>query len=311
MSDTIEVISVNVSEETGTIKRPVSEAVIDRRGLVGDAHAGTGNRLVSLLAQESIRRFVPVIGRELSPGEFAENLTTRNLEYDQVALLDRFRIGAIELEVTQIGKECHGNGCAIYRDVGRCVMPREGIFCRVLSGGPVRAGDSIAHTLRRLRFKIITVSDRASRGEYQDRSGPRVRELVEGYLPGKHWRVEIDTGIVPDDAQALRAELREARQANYDVIITTGGTGVGPRDVTPDVVAGECDKLIPGIMEHIRAKYGATNSAALLSRSVAGLLGSTLVYSLPGSVKAVEEYMPEILKSLGHLILMVHAVDAH
>lgn len=310
-SEAMKVVSVNVSEKKGTVKHPVAEAMIDQRGLVGDAHAGTTNRLVSLLARESIEGFVPVIGRALSPGEFAENLTTCNLDQSKVAPLDRFQIGAIELEVTQIGKKCHGDRCAIYREVGRCVMPQEGIFCRVISGGTVRAGDIIRHMPRQLRFKIITVSDRASRGEYEDRSGPRIKELIEESMPDKRWHIEIDASVVPDDPGILRQELRSARSVAYDVVITTGGTGVGPRDVTPDVVADECDKLIPGIMEYIRMKYGAKSPTALLSRSVAGVLGDTLVYSLPGSVKAVEEYMNEILESLGHLVLMVHAVDAH
>ncbi len=164
---------------------------------------------------------------------------------------------------------------------------------------------------RRLKCKIITVSDRASRGEYEDRSGPRVKQLIEEFAEGKGWEVQCVSAIIPDDPEMLRQELRAARDALYDVVVTTGGTGVGPRDITPDVVAGECDKLIPGIMEHVRMKYGSENPAALLSRCVAGVCGKTVIYCLPGSVKAVEEYVTEILKSLEHLILMIHAVDTH
>ena len=311
MPEGITVVSVNISEEKGTIKQPVPEIIIDERGIVGDAHAGTTNRFVSLLSQESIDRFAAEIGREISPGEFAENLTTRNLDHSEVILLDRLKVADVELEVTQIGKKCHGEFCAIYREVGRCVMPKEGVFCRVISGGTVRAGDPVSHLPRRLRFKIVTVSDRASRGEYADRSGPRVRDLVDEFMRDKPWRVKIDIVVVPDDAEKVRGELHNAAGSGYDVLITTGGTGVGPRDITTDVVARECDKLIPGIMEHIRLKYGADHPAALLSRSVAGVLGEMLIYSLPGSVKAVEEYMSEILKSLEHLVLMVHAIDTH
>ena len=309
-SETMTVVSVNISEKKGTIKHPVPEIEIDENGILGDAHVGMTNRLVSLLSGESIERFEAVLGRGIAPGEFAENLTTTNLDHTKITLLDRLKIGGVELEVSQIGKECHGEGCAIFRDVGRCVMPKEGIFCRVIRGGTVRAGDTMDHLPWRLRCKIITVSDRASRGEYQDRSGPRVRQLIEEYATNRHWNIEIDHTIVPDEAPMLREELQNARKASYDVVIMTGGTGVGPRDVTPDVVTGECDKLIPGVMEHIRMKYGSEKPAALLSRSVAGVLGDTLIYSLPGSVKAVEEYMSEILKTLGHLVLMIHAIDA-
>ena len=115
----------------------------------------------------------------------------------------------------------------------------------------------------------------------------------------------------PDEPEILIRELSAAREAVCDVIITTGGTGVGARDITPDVVAKECDKLIPGIMEHIRTKYGAQNPSALLSRGVAGVFGRSLVFTLPGSVKAVEEYTGEIFKTLEHLVLMLHGLDVH
>ncbi len=310
-SETMQIVSVNISEQKGTVKHPVPEAEIDEHGVIGDAHAGTTNRLVSLLGQESIEGFAAVLGRSIAPGEFAENLTVRGLDHSQVAILDRFRTDQVELEVTQIGKACHGESCAIYREVGRCIMPKEGVFCRVVRGGPVKPGEGLTHTPRKLLLKIITVSDRASRGEYEDRSGPRVEELFAEFLREKRWQHQVHRSIIPDDPDKLRAELRSARDVGYDVIVTTGGTGVGPRDMTPDVVAGECSKLIPGVMEQIRLKFGAENPRALLSRGVAGVLGAGVVYTLPGSVTAVEEYTPEIFGSLEHLLFMLRGVDAH
>jgi molybdenum cofactor synthesis domain-containing protein len=309
--DAIEVVSVNISEEKGTVKHPVPEITIVDTGIVADAHAGMPNREVSLLARESAERFSREIGRDVAFGEFAENITTRGLDMREVYLLDRLRIGEVELEVTQIGKKCHGENCAIFREVGRCVMPKEGIFCRVIRGGVVKAGDPLTHTARALRCRIITLSDRASRGEYEDRSGPRVKKLLEEFMRDKRWHLDIETGVIPDDSETLVRELRAAREAACDLMITTGGTGVGPRDITPDVVAKACDKLIPGIMEHIRTKYGADKPAALLSRGVAGVIGRGLVFTLPGSVKAVEEYMVEILKTLEHLVWMLRGLDVH
>jgi molybdenum cofactor synthesis domain-containing protein len=310
-SEAIHIVSVNISEEKGTIKHPVSKVVLDEKGIIGDAHAGTTNRLVSLLAQESVERFAQEIGRDMEHGEFAENITTRGLNMGDVWLLDRFRIGDVELEVTQIGKKCHGDNCAIFREVGRCVMPKEGIFCRVLQGGELTPGDSVDYMPRQLRVQVVTLSDRASRGEYRDRSGARVRDRVQDFLRDKKWHSHIDTTVIPDDADMLSGELHRLRDLKWDVVFTTGGTGVGPRDITPDVVMRESDRVIPGIMEQIRIKYGAANPNALLSRSVAGVMGSTLVFTLPGSVKAVEEYLDEILKVLEHLMLMLHGLDAH
>ena len=130
MSNKGRIISVNISEEKGTIKKPVPEILIDKNGVVSDAHAGSWHRQVSLLSQDDIDCFSKEIGREIAPGEFAENITISGIDLNRVAVLDRFRISDVELEVTQIGKECHGDSCAIFQQVGKCVMPKKGLFCR-------------------------------------------------------------------------------------------------------------------------------------------------------------------------------------
>jgi molybdenum cofactor synthesis domain-containing protein len=311
VTDRIEVLSVNLSEEKGTIKHPVPRIEIDARGVVGDAHAADWARQVSMLSQERIDAFAREVNRPIAPGEFAENLTVRGIDLREVAPLDRFRIGEVELEVTQIGKACHGDTCAIFREVGDCLMPKEGIFCRVLHGGAVAPGAIVEYRPRTLRFHVITLSDRAAAGEYADRSGPRIRELLTEHFAGSRWRIAIESAIVPDDADRLRAIIQEACASEVDVIFTTGGTGVGPRDIAPEAVAALCHKTLPGIMEHIRVKYGAQKSTALLSRGIAGVIGRTQIYTLPGSVKAVQEYLCEILRTLEHVLFMLHGIDVH
>jgi molybdenum cofactor synthesis domain-containing protein len=311
MSRDLEVISVNVSKSKGTIKRPVERITIDLSGVVGDAHAGPWQRQVSLLSQESIERFSEKMGRKIMPGEFAENLTVAGLDFAAVAVLDRFRFGGVELEVAQIGKRCHGARCAIFQEVGQCVMPAEGIFARVVRGGQLAPGDRGQHLPRPLSFLILTLSDWAAAGVYEDRSGPRVVELLQNWLSGRRWHGLLEAKILPDDAGRLREEIQRAKSAGVDVIVTTGGTGLGPRDITPETAAALCDKLIPGIMENIRMKFGSSEANALLSRSIAGVAGNTQIYTLPGSIRAVEEYLGEILKTLEHAILMLHGLDAH
>lgn len=158
---------------------------------------------------------------------------------------------------------------------------------------------------------IIALSDRAAAGEYVDRSGPRIRELLEQFLSGRGIVASIEQRLLPDDAQQLRDEILRGLQQGIDAIFTTGGTGVGPRDVTPDTVAPLCDRLLPGIMEHIRAKYGAGNPRARLSRAIAGVAGRTQIYTLPGRVRAVEEYLPEILATLEHVADVLRGADVH
>ena len=162
----------------------------------------------------------------------------------------------------------------------------------------------------KLEVLIITLSDRASKGEYKDLSGPRIKEILSEYLSSIDWEHNISINLIPDDANTLRALLKNAG-SYYNIIITTGGTGIGPRDITVETVAPLLTKEIPGIMEYIRVKYGADKPSALLSRGVAGLMDKSLVYTLPGSVRAVEEYMAEILKTLRHTIYMQYGIDTH
>jgi len=308
---TITVKSVNISEKKGTIKKPVDEIELNAKGVKDDAHAGHWNRQVSLLAKESVEKFEKEAGRKITYGEFAENITTEGITLYETSPLDRIIIGDTELEVTQIGKKCHGTSCAIFAEVGNCVMPKEGIFARVIKPGKISAGMTGEYYPKVYKVEVITLSDRASRGEYEDRSGPRIIELVSTFFEDSNRKVEIEHTIIPDDPEALRLLLDRAEDEKADIVFTTGGTGIGPRDFTPDVVKDMLDKEIPGVMEAIRMKYGAEKPNALLSRSVAGVIGETLVYTLPGSVRAVNEYLEEIFKTLVHLIYMLHGLDTH
>lgn len=307
----IKVLSVNISKKKGIIKKPVDVIELNGHGVEGDAHSGPWHRQVSLLGKESFAKFSVEAKRVVKYGEFAENITTEGILLYETTPLDRLEIGEVELEITQIGKKCHGSGCAIFNEVGSCVMPKEGIFARVLKHGSIKAGDEVIYKPKVYKIQVITLSDRAYKGEYEDRSGPRVIELVKQFFDEKSNQYDIEHTIIPDDPQALRVLLERAEDEAVDVVFTTGGTGIGPRDFTPDVVLDLLDKEIPGIMESIRLKYGAEKPNALLSRGVAGVIGETLVYAMPGSVKAVNEYMEEILKTLRHLFYMLHELDAH
>jgi len=116
--------------------------------------------------------------------------------------------------------------------------------------------------------------------------------------------------LIPDDPGKLD-ELVKSASDDCDLIFTTGGTGIGPRDITVEVVRPLLSKEIPGIMEYIRVKYGTEKPNALLSRGIAGITGKSLIYTLPGSVKAVDEYMSEILRTVKHTLLMLHGIDSH
>lgn len=142
-SENAKIISVNISTKKGTRKKPVGYArILLDHGIDGDAHAAQWHRQVSLLAKESIDKMT-AMGLKVGPGDFAENLTTQGVDLLALPIGSRLRIGLdIVLEVTQIGKECHTR-CAIYRQAGDCVMPKEGIFAKVINGGIVNTDDRV------------------------------------------------------------------------------------------------------------------------------------------------------------------------
>jgi MOSC domain-containing protein YiiM len=134
--------AVCISKNKGERKTPVNEVELrSGHGIVGDAHAGDWHRQVSLLAKESIAK-MKALGLDVTNGDFAENLTTEGIDLPGLPVGAQLKIGEALLEITQIGKECH-NRCAIYHQAGDCVMPKEGIFARVLNGGRIQPGDCI------------------------------------------------------------------------------------------------------------------------------------------------------------------------
>lgn len=137
------VVSINISSEKGVPKEQVEKGYFEKNhGLVGDAHAGEWHRQVSLLANESIDKMKASGVEGLEPGKFAENITTEGIKLHALPIGTRIQIGDVVLEVTQIGKECH-NGCAIRKITGDCIMPREGIFAKVIVPGWIRKEDEI------------------------------------------------------------------------------------------------------------------------------------------------------------------------
>lgn len=135
--------AVNISQRRGTIKKPVPSARLRaRHGIIGDSHAGDWHRQISLLAQESIDKMTALGVEGLDPGKFAENITTEGICLHTLPVGTQLRLGCCLVEVTQIGKKCHQE-CEIFRKIGTCIMPQEGIFVKVLREGVIHPGDSI------------------------------------------------------------------------------------------------------------------------------------------------------------------------
>ena len=291
------VIAVCISEKKGTVKKDIGCCkILADYGLEGDAHAGSA-RQVSLLSAEKVEAFRKKTGGvvELPPGVFGENLLIEGFDFKCYPIGSRFQIGEVLLELTQIGKTCH-TGCEIAQKTGECIMPREGVFARVLAGGEVCAGDAVSMVRLPFHAAILTASDRAFRGERKDLSGPRIAEILteEGYEV-------IAQEVLSDDEEGLsEALIRLCDEKQPDVIFTTGGTGLSPRDHMPEATKKVAERDVPGIAEAIRAYSMRITPNAMLSRAVSVTRGKTLIINLPGSPKAVAECLEFVLPVLLH-----------
>ena len=308
-SDKIKILSVNISEKKGTVKIPQKSIELNEHGVKGDAHSGKWHRQVSLLAKESIDKFSRESGRQIKYGEFAENITTEGILLHKLNPMDLLMNEEIELMVTQIGKKCHGDNCNIFKEVGNCVMPKEGIFAKVIKGGKVKKGDTFKLVQKVIKCAIIVLSDRASIGEYKDKSGTLLKIELEKFFQSIKYPVNTIINVIPDEEQILRETVYDLLNNGIDIIFTSGGTGIGPRDITPEVIDPILEKEIPGIMDAVRLKFGTNYPNSLISRSKAGIVKQTLVFTLPGSPKAVIEYFNELKKLIYHLLLMVRGLN--
>ena len=291
-----EIKAICMSEKKGTNKRPVEEALfITEHGLKGDAHAGDWHRQVSFLALEEIEDFRRR-GGAVEFGDFGENIVAEGIAFHQLPAGTRLKAGEVFFEITQIGKKCHSH-CEIFRQVGDCLMPRKGVFGRVLHGGRLKAGDTLTITEEKLPLEaaVITASDKGARGEREDKSGDKAEAMLKeaGYA-------KVHRALLPDEKEELAAKMREFADLGIALILTTGGTGFSPRDVTPEATLAVCERLAPGIPEAMRALSLKITPRAMLSRAAAGIHKRSLIVNLPGSPKAVEECLGFILPSLAH-----------
>lgn len=293
------IVAICISSARGTQKQPVDSArLVEDWGVEKDAHGGNWHRQVSLLSADKIAAF-NARGADVKPGAFGENLVVEGFDFRSLPVGTLLRCGDVLLEMTQIGKECHSH-CEIYKKMGECIMPREGVFARVLQGGEIRVGDEMTIQPRTeprpWQAAVITLSDKGARGQRVDESGPAiVRRLQQaGYEVAEQL-------LLADEAAPLRAQLiRLADQRQLDLILTTGGTGFGPRDITPEATLAVADRTAPGIAEAMRAASAAITPRAMLSRAVSVIRGKTLIINLPGSPKACLECMDVFMDTLPH-----------
>ncbi len=269
-------------------------------GMAADFHGGTWHRQISLLPAEQIQR-ITARGLQLPPGAFGENLITEGIDLQRLAVGQCLRVGRrAVLQITQLGKECH-TPCEIFRAVGECIMPRFGVFCRVRRGGEVSAGDAVrsAPELDAPRYAVLTLSDRRSRGEGQDLAGPEASRLLEQLLGVP----PVCAPVLPDHRPAIEQELiRLCDEELCDLVVTTGGTGLSPRDVTPEATLAVIQRQVPGMAEAMRAVGLAHTPHAMLSRAVCGQRGQALIVNLSGSPRAVRQQLAALLPALPHAL---------
>ncbi|MEI7901236.1 MAG: molybdenum cofactor synthesis domain-containing protein [bacterium] len=294
--------AVCVSSKKGEKKSPVqSGRLISGHGIAGDAHAGPWHRQVSMLALDDVEGVKKSSLPDLKFGDFAENMVVSAVDLASLGLGSRLQFGQeAVVAITQLGKVCHSR-CAIYQQTGDCIMPRLGVFGRVLRGGEVATGDAVEILERVSRdvFQavVLTVSDRCSRGETVDTAGPAVANRLRESLKAHIYKTEI----IPDEKDGLIERLKHYCDGHsMDVIVAVGGTGFALRDVTPEAVEAVIERATPGLDEAMREASRQKTPHAMLSRCKSGIRGTTLVLSVPGSERAAVENIDAVLPALAH-----------
>lgn len=295
------ILAICISDRKGILKTEVPQAdLVVEHGIEGDAHAGPWHRQVSFLDERDVQTMRDKGLAGLKPGAFGENIVLEGVDLAALGLGSRLRIGSdAELSLTQIGKVCHSH-CAIYETTGDCIMPRLGVFARVTKAGRIAKGDAVEvlEVVPRSAFQavVLTVSDRCSRGETVDETGPAVAQALAD--AGLHvYKVEI----APDDVDQIAERLKHYCSGHsIDLVLAAGGTGFAPRDVTPEATRQVVERLTPGLDEAMRAASMAKTPHAMLSRAVSGIRGATLIVNLPGSVRGATENLAAILPALAH-----------
>ncbi len=291
--------AISVSDKKGVRKTNVDKAnFVHNHGIEGDAHAGEWHKQISLLAVESVNTMVAK-GLDVKSGDFAENVTTEGLDLLSLPIGSVLEIGGIKLIISQLGKVCH-NRCAIYHQAGDCVMPREGIFGVVRGNAELSVGDEIKiHPKVGLSIGIITLSDRAARGERADGTGPALQEYIHENLETSFIRNDV----IADEPALLERYLKDfADTQKFDLIITNGSTGVSPRDIAPDATLPLIERRLPGFEEAMRMESYKITKNAIVSRAVCGIRGSSLIINLPGSPKAAVENLGFVMPAIKHTI---------
>lgn len=295
------VIAVCTSEKKGTEKRNVNEGnfIVDF-GLEGDAHAGKWHRQVSLLSLEKFNAFNAKIEKgeeKVIPGAFGENLLVEGIHFASLPIGTEFQCNDVILRLTQIGKECHSH-CEIFHRVGECIMPKQGVFTEVVKGGRIKVGDTMSILRNGYRAAVITLSDSGFYEGKKDISGT----VLENELKSQGYEI-TNKIILPDEKERLKEEyIRICDENQADIIFTTGGTGLSPRDQTPEATLEIAERNVPGIAEAIRANSMLITNRAMFSRGVAVTRGKTLIINLPGSPKAVKECLDFVLPELWHAL---------
>ncbi len=301
---------VCVSDKKGTSKQAVdsAELVVDS-GIKDDAHAGFGHRQISLLDIKDIQG-MEKDGLNYTPGIFGENLVVSGLDLSDLGIGTELKIGHACLKITQVGKLCHER-CKIFYRVGDCIMPRLGRFAEVLEGSTIKAGDDIEVISHKdntvVQAAVFTISDRCSRGEATDTAGPAVIDILKSKLGANI----VEQDIIPDDEKLIESKLMASVSRRLDLAVTVGGTGFGPRDVTPEATKKVIEREAPGLAEAMRLASSKITPHAWLQRGECGIREKTLVINLPGSKKASSENLEAIIDVLPHAIELIRGENPH
>jgi len=286
------VVAVCKSVHKGEQKVNIGKAqLIQNFGMDGDAHAGPWDNHIRLLAQESIHKAFKR-GLKVGPGDFSEHITTRGIELTNLSVGTKLKIGEVVLEITQKGKVCPGR-CNIFNLIGDCIMPKEGVYAKVLEGGMVTVGSEIKIMLD-AKIGIIYAA-KASRDENP------ISNILSVNL--NRWGVKASQNIVKaKDRNSLKSSIEEMCEDGVDIILIVGGVGVSSEDFAPEVLIESIERELPGVANNVRENL-LDEEDLIIFRGRAGIKDRTIIVNLPDNKRVLGEDLFELLIMLDKISL--------
>ena len=301
----INILSVNIAKMPNTPKHSVAKVNLIKIGIVGDGTAGNHGKQINVLTEESIEKISRLQKKPFHYGDLGENITVQGLDTNEINLFDQIHIenqdSHIILEISALNEIFLNK----YENIPKQDL---GFCCRVIEGGTLRADEKACLLTRKLKIKLLNLYTQDLKRSLIEENNALINTSIEKFGFEQKWNHEISNETLLIKPEKIKEFLIKDID-NYDIVLISGGIGIGNKDLVPETITGLDLKIIPGIMEIIRPKNFLHNPSSITQRSIAAIKNRTIIFCIPGDFDSVQIYMEEIKGILNDLIFQIKTLD--